>query len=96
MFLSREFMRPLGVLGPLDQEWYRNNKVVGCPHPHVPSDHLSLLVEIEMCAGPTALPGSTGASKNGKNTGSSNSSGGSGGGSSSSSSAKGNNFYVRR
>ena len=48
-------MRPLGVLGPLDQEWFRQCKVLGCPHPHIPSDHLPLLVEIEMGCGPAVL-----------------------------------------
>ncbi|ELT96463.1 hypothetical protein CAPTEDRAFT_169418 [Capitella teleta] len=48
VFYSRDFMRPLGLLGPLDQEWFRENKVYGCPHPQIPSDHLPLLVEFEM------------------------------------------------
>ena len=43
-------MRPLGVLGRLDQAWFEDNKVIGCPHPHIPSDHLPLLVEFEMPA----------------------------------------------
>lgn len=30
-------MVPLGLLGPLSQEWFKEHKVVGCPHPHVPS-----------------------------------------------------------
>ena len=44
-------MRPLGVLGAMDPEWFRSSKVLGCPHPHIPSDHLPLLVEIEMLCG---------------------------------------------
>lgn len=48
VFYSREWMRPLGVLGPMDQEWFGENKVLGCPHPHVPSDHLPILVELEL------------------------------------------------
>lgn len=48
IFYSREFMRPLGLLGPLDQEWFKENRVLGCPHPHIPSDHLPLLVEFEL------------------------------------------------
>lgn len=48
IFYSRETMTPLGILGPLDADWLRDNKVQGCPHPHVPSDHFSLLVELEM------------------------------------------------
>lgn len=43
-------MNPLGVLGSMDKEWFKSNKVVGCPHPHVPSDHFSLLVEFELPA----------------------------------------------
>ena len=46
-------MNPLGVLGSMDKEWFKANKVVGCPHPHVPSDHFSLLVEFEL---PSAEP----------------------------------------
>lgn len=30
-------MVPLGLLGPLSPEWFKEHKVVGCPHPHVPS-----------------------------------------------------------
>jgi len=48
IFYNRETMTPLGILGPLDSDWLRENKVQGCPHPHVPSDHFSLLVELEM------------------------------------------------
>lgn len=48
IFYSRDSIRPLGILGPLDQEWFRENRVVGCPNPQIPSDHLPLLVEFEM------------------------------------------------
>lgn len=48
VFFSSQLMRVLGVLGPLDPEWLRSNKIVGCPHPNVPSDHFSLLVEFEL------------------------------------------------
>lgn len=51
---SETCMSPLGLLGPVDPEWLRVNKVVGCPHPHVPSDHFPLLVEYEMV--PHQLP----------------------------------------
>lgn len=30
-------MVPLGLLGPLSADWFKEHKVVGCPHPHVPS-----------------------------------------------------------
>jgi CCR4-NOT transcription complex subunit 6 len=41
-------MRPLGLLGPLDQSWFDDNHVIGCPHPQIPSDHLPLLVQFEL------------------------------------------------
>lgn len=48
VFYAKQSMRVLGVLGPLDPEWLQTNKIVGCPHPHIPSDHFSLLVEFEL------------------------------------------------
>ncbi|XP_012056583.1 PREDICTED: CCR4-NOT transcription complex subunit 6-like [Atta cephalotes] len=48
IFYSKQSMVPLGLLGPLSPEWFKEHKVVGCPHPHVPSDHFPLLVELEM------------------------------------------------
>jgi len=48
IFFSRDYMNLLGVLGPMDENWFHENKVVGCPHPHIPSDHFSLFVEFEM------------------------------------------------
>jgi len=41
-------MRVLGVLGPVDPEWLESNRIVGFPHPNVPSDHFSLLVQFEL------------------------------------------------
>ncbi|GBP14612.1 CCR4-NOT transcription complex subunit 6 [Eumeta japonica] len=38
IFYSKQSMTPLGLLGPLSQDWFRENKIVGCPHPHIPSD----------------------------------------------------------
>ncbi|XP_045487869.1 CCR4-NOT transcription complex subunit 6 isoform X1 [Pieris rapae] len=58
IFYSKQSMTPLGLLGPLSQDWFREHKVVGCPHPHIPSDHFPLLVELEMC--PTASTNSNG------------------------------------
>ncbi|XP_011303161.1 CCR4-NOT transcription complex subunit 6-like isoform X2 [Fopius arisanus] len=48
IFYSKQSMVPLGLLGPLSADWFREHKVVGCPHPHIPSDHFPLLVELEM------------------------------------------------
>lgn len=41
-------MRVLGVLGPVDPEWLQSNRIFGLPHPNVPSDHFSLLVQFEL------------------------------------------------
>lgn len=48
IFYSKQGMVPLGLLGPLSTDWLRDNKVVGCPHPRIPSDHFPLLVEVEL------------------------------------------------
>nr|CAG4640873.1 EOG090X06K5 [Eulimnadia texana] len=48
IFFSKTTMSPLGLLGPIDTDWLKENKVIGCPHPHIPSDHFPLLAEIEM------------------------------------------------
>ncbi|XP_005178768.1 CCR4-NOT transcription complex subunit 6-like isoform X2 [Musca domestica] len=48
IFYTKTGMVPLGLLGPISNEWLRENKVVGCPHPHIPSDHFPLLVELEL------------------------------------------------
>jgi CCR4-NOT transcription complex subunit 6 len=48
IFYSKQGMVPLGLLGPISADWLRENKVAGCPHPHIPSDHFPLLVELEL------------------------------------------------
>ncbi|RWS26826.1 CCR4-NOT transcription complex subunit 6-like protein [Leptotrombidium deliense] len=48
IFYSKQHMSVLGLLGPVDPVWLKENKVGGCPHPHVPSDHFPLLVEFEL------------------------------------------------
>lgn len=48
IFYSKQSMTPLGLLGPHSAEWLKENKIVGCPHPHIFSDHFPLLVELEM------------------------------------------------
>jgi CCR4-NOT transcription complex subunit 6 len=37
IFFSKTTMVPLGLLGPVDAEWFRENKVLGCPHRDIPS-----------------------------------------------------------
>ena len=45
IFYPRKTMKPLGFLGPMDPSWLKENKVIGCPHPHLSSGKvLSALV----------------------------------------------------
>ena len=37
IFYPKQTMRPLGILGPVDPLWLKDNKVLGCPHPHLSS-----------------------------------------------------------
>lgn len=34
----------MSVLGPMDFIWFQENKIVGCPFPGIPSDHIPLMV----------------------------------------------------
>ena len=43
IFYSRPHMNVLGLLGPLDSNWLTDNKVVGAPHPSVPSGEFHYL-----------------------------------------------------
>lgn len=55
VLFSEAHMVPLGLLGPVDPEWLRTHKVIGCPHPHIPSDHFPLLLEFEMPPHPPTM-----------------------------------------
>lgn len=48
IFFSKTHMSVLGLLGPLDSQWLIDNNITGCPHPHIPSDHFSLLAQLEL------------------------------------------------
>lgn len=48
IFFSKTHMSVLGLLGPLDSQWLVDNHITGCPHPHIPSDHFSLLAQLEL------------------------------------------------
>jgi len=41
--LTNPALQRLSVLAPIDHSWFSQNKIIGCPHPHVPSDHLPLV-----------------------------------------------------
>lgn len=48
VFYSKLHMNVLGVLGPIDSSWLEENHIHGCPHPHVPSDHFPIVVELQL------------------------------------------------
>ncbi|KAK6312699.1 hypothetical protein J4Q44_G00160460 [Coregonus suidteri] len=48
IFFSKTHMSVAGLLGPLETRWLTDNNITGCPHPHIPSDHFSLLALLEL------------------------------------------------
>ncbi|CAL1530723.1 unnamed protein product [Lymnaea stagnalis] len=52
IFYSDQHLRLHGVMGLQDEEWFRANKIIGCPHPFVPSDHFPLFAEFSLPAHP--------------------------------------------
>ncbi|RUS89094.1 hypothetical protein EGW08_003157, partial [Elysia chlorotica] len=48
IFYSDAHLRLHGVMGLQDEEWFRANKIIGCPHPYVPSDHFPLFSEFSL------------------------------------------------
>ncbi|VDM37689.1 unnamed protein product [Toxocara canis] len=45
IFSTPQSLARLGVLGPLDMTWVQANKIIGFPHPHVPSDHVPIMAQ---------------------------------------------------
>ena len=45
---SKDNIRTLGVLGGIDVKWMENNKIIGCPNVHHPSDHFPIVAELEL------------------------------------------------
>ena len=41
IFYPEQSMKPLGFLGPIDSTWLKDNKVIGCPHPHLSSGNFT-------------------------------------------------------
>ena len=48
ILFSSTFLRPTCYLSPLNEDWIRDSKVIGCPNEHVPSDHIPLVAHFEM------------------------------------------------
>lgn len=48
VFYSQNSFQLLGLLGPLDKNWLKSNRIKGLPQPHLPSDHLPLLVKLKL------------------------------------------------
>lgn len=48
IMFSRNHFNCLSVLRPLWKDWLDNNRIVGFPHPHIPSDHIPLYAEFEL------------------------------------------------
>ncbi|KAL3320267.1 CCR4-NOT transcription complex subunit 6-like [Cichlidogyrus casuarinus] len=50
VFFTRKHLRLLGSLDQVPESWFAENRVMGCPHVHMASDHFPLLVELELLA----------------------------------------------
>lgn len=47
VYYSTDILLPLGVLGSVSEQYIKDNRIIGWPHPHFPSDHQVLLAEFE-------------------------------------------------
>lgn len=45
IFSTPQSLYRLGVLGAFDMTWVQQNKIIGFPHPHVPSDHIPIMAQ---------------------------------------------------
>ncbi|VDM47289.1 unnamed protein product [Toxocara canis] len=48
MFFTPQSLLRLGLLGPLDDAWIRDNNIFGFPHPHIPSDHIPIMAQFAL------------------------------------------------
>lgn len=56
IYFTSDLLVPVGVLGSVSQQYIKENKIIGWPHPHFPSDHQSLLVEFEALSFSDGVP----------------------------------------
>lgn len=47
IYYSTDLLATLGVLGSVSEQYVKENRIIGWPHPHFPSDHQVLLAEFE-------------------------------------------------
>ncbi|CAI4228362.1 unnamed protein product [Auanema sp. JU1783] len=45
IFSTPQSLARLGILGSFEQSWIASNKILGFPHPHVPSDHVPIMAQ---------------------------------------------------
>uniref|UniRef100_A0A0K0DBA4 Endo/exonuclease/phosphatase domain-containing protein n=1 Tax=Angiostrongylus cantonensis TaxID=6313 RepID=A0A0K0DBA4_ANGCA len=45
IFSTPQSLARLGFLGAFDSSWVAQNKIIGFPHPHVPSDHIPIMAQ---------------------------------------------------
>ncbi|KAK6747565.1 hypothetical protein RB195_000640 [Necator americanus] len=45
IFSTPQSLARLGFLGAFDSNWVAQNKIIGFPHPHVPSDHIPIMAQ---------------------------------------------------
>ncbi len=57
IFFTRQHFRLLGSLDQIPESWFLEERILGCPHIHVPSDHFPLLVELDLLAQPIRTGG---------------------------------------
>ena len=43
IFYPKQLMQPFGILGPVDEDWLKENKILGCPQPHITSGNFTYL-----------------------------------------------------
>ena len=44
IFYPKHLMQPVGLLGPVDEDWLKENKILGCPQPHITSGNCNLSI----------------------------------------------------
>lgn len=48
IFFTKKQIFASTILGPIDPDWLAENKVIGCPHQEIPSDHIPLVAHLQL------------------------------------------------